>query len=178
MKKKKQTQQKNPNDLFKKIQEASEADKKRRRDAYQERYDDALNSIYSIVGKKEIGTYTREDVIAFIKKKYNATEISFTDSLDYYYQYTPISLSSDPVSYLTEGMVSGQPNEVELFSFPPLAEPFRFHAPKKNGLILVLKFKENKLKSMGAFGNERGYNVLFIALRLFLGETDFPIFVY
>ena len=175
MKKKKQTQQKNPNDLFKKIQEASEADKKRRRDAYQERYDDALNSIYSIVGKKEIGTYTREDVIAFIKKKYKATEISFPECYEYASLHPErIAAMEAPLLQLTDGWyLPNEPVGVEAFMLPPLTDkPFDVQA-LKNGLILVCVFENNQLDTFDWFGNTEFYPPLWNSLQILSGKKEF-----
>ena len=79
MKKKKKFTQKDSLDFFNKLVNLEKGEIEEWRERCNGIYQEALNNVHRTIGEKEIGTYTRKDVIDFIKKKYKATEISFPE---------------------------------------------------------------------------------------------------
>ena len=175
MKKKKKFTQKDSLDFFNKLVNLEKGERAEWRERCNGIYQEALNNVHRTIGEKEIGTYTRKDVIDFIKKKYKATEISFPECYEYASRHPErIAAMEAPLLQLTDGWyLPNKPVGVEAFMLPPLTDkPFDVQA-LKNGLILVCVFENNQLDTFDWFGNTEFYSLLWNSLQILTGKKEF-----
>ncbi|MCD8040793.1 MAG: hypothetical protein LUF82_04675 [Clostridia bacterium] len=129
-------------------------------------YDSALKSIYKIVGFKEIGDYTADDLKLYLSQKYGAAETCYPDCMDYIFYNIP--QSNTPISVLSEGYVKDSECS-GIFVLPPLCGQTDPKA-KKNGAVLIINAVNGKPDSWWAGGNGKGYDIK-TELMIFCGRT-------
>ena len=149
---------------------ANEKDKAKKQRYYKRIYEQVLNRIQGVIGKKDIGTFTQEDTITYIKKKYNATKLPLKECYPYS-NHSLLSIESDPLFPFSEGYMIAEPNEVETFLFPPLTPRSR-GKKHKNGFVLVLKFENGILSEFCGGGNPDGYDFLGSEMNMLANKPD------
>ena len=169
MKDKKHNDRQNFDELYEAFRkaDAQKNDKVKRR---RELLSQARGRIEEIAGKPKyieaFGTerYTYEDAVRYLKEKYSAKEITFSECLDYIpnlYHVTELcGKTEDSAAYLTEGYMTKDCLETILL-LPALNESDRKGAVKRNGCILLLAKKDALLDSWWIGGNPKGYELLY-----------------
>ncbi|MCD7729557.1 MAG: hypothetical protein LUI60_06570 [Clostridia bacterium] len=136
-------------------------------------YEKALKSIYKIIGFKDIGDYTADDLKMYLTQKYGAAESCYPDCMDYIFYEIP--QGDTPINVLTEGYVIDS-ECCGIYILPALCEQTDPKA-KRNGAVLILNASDGKLDSWWAGGNGKGYEIK-TELLIFCGKTQEQVLSY
>ncbi|MCD8309569.1 MAG: hypothetical protein LUD19_06920 [Clostridia bacterium] len=129
-------------------------------------YDSALKSIYKIVGFKEIGDYTADDLKLYLSQKYGAAETCYPDCMDYIFYNIP--QSNTPISVLSEGYVKDSECS-GIFVLPPLCGHTALPATP-HPAVIIANAADRKPESCFDCCNGKGYDIK-TELLIFCGKT-------
>ena len=121
----------------------------------------AKNSLAKVLGKS--GEYTYKDAVQLLKTMYDACEIGFPDFLDYVPSLCHLGIDIpenadkeiDLVWYITDCYCTCE--NTEIYLLPPRGERLIDTAPLKNGLLVFLCKKGEKLSACCYSGTSEGY---------------------
>lgn len=148
-----------------------------KKNKYQNSFNRVLTDIRSIIGEKEFGTYTANDALKYIRKKYSPKVLSAYDFCDILYAERGAKKQRFPISYILDDYHYSDTDCIAVYLFPtkePLNERYGDDA-----VILMLEAKNDRISNYYFGPNTVDYDDLFTALQIFKGKTpeEYSLFI-